>query len=40
MQDSITKIQFKILTPDIEVASEIIQDLANYFRIWELTTQA
>ena len=29
MQDSITKIQFKISTPDIEVASEIIQDLGD-----------
>lgn len=30
----------KITTPDIETASELVQDMASHFKIWEMATKA
>ena len=40
MQDVSTSLKLRITTPDIEAASEIIQDLSNFFKIWELQSHA
>jgi len=34
--DLVTRLAMKITTPDIETASELVQDIANHFKIWEL----
>jgi hypothetical protein len=38
--DLVTRLAMKITTPDIETASELVQDIANHFKIWELQTKA
>lgn len=40
VQEVATSLKLRITTPDMEIASEIIQDLANYFKIWELQSKA
>lgn len=40
VKDIATQLIMKITTPDIETASEIVQDLGSYFKIWELATKA
>ena len=40
VKDIATTLEFKVTTPDLETAHEMMQDLASYFKIWELETKA
>jgi hypothetical protein len=40
VQDLITHLQMKITSPDLETCAELVQDIANHFKIYELESKA
>lgn len=39
VQEVATTLKMRLTTPDMEAASEVVQDLANFFKIWDLESK-